>query len=672
LCIFVLIFFLFPPNLSCCSRLTQSNQQISEQLGEAQTQSRLGESEVVPLRFQVQRLKTEVDSTSRHSTWLEGELKSKNERLAAVRAEQAAEMAQIRSDLDQAITAKETAEGDVITLRQQTETLDTKVERLSRELLQTRKDASDSKLEFEEELVAERRLVSMQQEQLERLKQRHDRVVQDMESLQNMAAQAQEESRDELEERKLEVEIECKKIVQEQANAHKKVVEDLKQRLEDANRRRTQAEDGLLMIQTPASPRQGRQSLPAITAGGDASMETDDEPLNLTDMYTRWQEAEDHLKLEKTKRMQKDLLVERIRLEMEAKAPLLLRQKAEFEAALEQKEEYESRWKAALSETKSCRDELNDVQFELSAMARKKLEAQEEAKELAKQVQALLVSKNSGGSEVSVPDIPTSIKEMQNQNQRLLQEHRRVTARIAELEEKDKSDVWRQRAEESERELAGIQEDRKTQLVMVESIVQQRDLYRTLLMKHDTNLLGQESEEISALQIVKKQSERARTLEDRCMRLENDLNAARAELGTVGRDKETAAERLARYEILKQELTISVDKLQVELSSGKAEVARRQAEATFLREKCARLEETLERSRADLARATESKNELNRINAQLQKTVSVDNAEISRLESDLRQVRRMICDSPRIFCHRTPLSQVSPSFSALCVSCRPR
>jgi hypothetical protein len=60
-----------------CSRLNKSKLEDKEKLVDLETQAKLGDSEVVLLRYQVQRLTSKVDSISTHSQWLESELQSK-------------------------------------------------------------------------------------------------------------------------------------------------------------------------------------------------------------------------------------------------------------------------------------------------------------------------------------------------------------------------------------------------------------------------------------------------------------------------------------------------------------------------------------------------------------------------------------------------------------------
>ena len=613
---------------SIFSNLTKSNLQYKKQISEAEAESKLGESEIVPLRYQVGRLKGELDAMSAHSTWLAAELKSKTDELAAARAEQAAEMAELRADYDRVLSEKETAVSNHVAVRQQADNLESKVERLSRELLQARQEASENKLAMEEELVAERRLISLQKEQLDRVERRHDDVVKELESLQAKAREADEESHDALEQVKREMKEEYTRIVKDQDQKHADEIKELKRQLADANNRRQQAEDGLLSTTIPQ-----RQPLAEI-----ALDESSDVPTNPTDLYTRLVETQDALRSEKLERQKAEILLKKTYADIRAKGPALIRQRQEHELAVERCEEYQKRLESALSEVSAYRVESDELRVQLSDSLRRNKDLQEDTVELAKQVQALLVSKSGSGDSISASSIPSTVEEMQSQNQRLLQERRRLTETIAELEEKTKSDPWREKADAAEKEVEMLREERSRQEVMVDSLVQQRDLYRTLLHKHDSSLLGPGSEETSALQIVKNQSERTKSLQEKNSQLENELVAARGELSNVSRDKEAAAERLARYEALREELTKSVDRLQIEVSSCKAAVARSEADASFHREKCSRLEETLQRSREEVMQVTSSKNELQRITADLQKAVSTANAEKCRLESEMRQV----------------------------------
>lgn len=603
---------------------------------EIETQAKLGDSEVVPLRYQVQRLTVEMDSISSHATWLEAELKSKNEQVANLRTAHASDVAQLRRELDTTVVEKDELDGEATTLRRQLQGVQTKLERSALELRDSRNQASDKALEMEQESVASQRLITLQKEQMERLQARHESMSRQMESMKQLAKEAEQDGNNELQAKEQDWERKTKAILQQQTQDYKLQMADLTGKLEDANRRCKKAEDGVLLTDASSRPKPPRQPLAITNRAG-----VDDEPLNLTDLYGRVAEAEDALAAETLRRRKAEIRVARIEADIQARAPELIRQRRDYEMAIERQEEYKNRLQAALEEAQDARSQYNELQREMGRMQKRNKELEDDTSELAKQVQVLLVSRSTSSTATidGSSQVPASVVEMQSTNQRLLAEHRRLTARVAELEVMLQQGAWRNKAESFERELETLREDRKRQVVLVEGIVQQRDLYRALVNKQDSNLLGSQSEEVSALQVVKTQSERTKALEEGKKRLQNELAVARAELGTVSRDSEAASERLARYEAFNAELSKTVDRLQLQLSAAKADIARTAANAEFHKEKSVRMEETLERSREGIARVSASKSDLQRINQGLQEYVSKANAEASKLEGELEQVR---------------------------------
>ena len=56
------------------SRLTESKTALTAQLNEVQTQTQLSGSSAVPLKLELERVKTELGSVTTHSDWLSKEL----------------------------------------------------------------------------------------------------------------------------------------------------------------------------------------------------------------------------------------------------------------------------------------------------------------------------------------------------------------------------------------------------------------------------------------------------------------------------------------------------------------------------------------------------------------------------------------------------------------------
>lgn len=618
------------------SRLSQSNNAYKEQLTRIEAQANLDGSSVIPLQFQVQRLNTELDNLQAHSGWLEDELRSKAEDLAATRASRASDMAQLRGQVEAATTEKEELAVRNQHLNKQLEALQKKTDGLSRQVREARQDAIDTKLTMEEELGASRRLADLQKEQLERIQQRHDSMADQMQQLKALAAQAENEGDEREREQERQMKAVSRRAMHDQADDYERQIEAMKQEIDDANRRCKLAEDGLLAAETPATieaaagANSARLALPPTAATDD-----EDGPLNLTDLYARVAAAESSMNVERLKRKKTEIMFARLEAEIQSKAPMLIRQRQEYELAMERQAEYKKRMESALDEASAARNESSGLQSELGRLRTKNKELTQECKELAKQVQQMLIARST---ETTNPTVPQTVAQMQGANQRLLKEYKILTDRNKELEQMLKDNDLSQQVESFKKEVASLREDRRRQEIMVESIVQQRDLYRTLLNKQDSNILGG-IDETSAMEVVKRQSNRSKALEEEHKKLAKDLAEAQGQLSAVARDKEIASERLQRYEALNGELTSSVDRLQLELSIGRAAVARSEADSAYHKEKAERLEESQQRGRQEIDHLTSAKNRLMEINSGLEIAVSKANAESSKLEGELRQAK---------------------------------
>jgi len=596
-----------------------------------EVKSKLSNSEITPLIHENQRLQTEIDSVTAHSKWLEGELTRRVDELTKLKKESGEHTVSLQNKVYQLTQEKESGAARMLSLERSEEEMRIKVESLSKQVMQLKQEKLDAGVAAEQELTAERRLVQLQSEQIKRLERKHDDVVREMEGMQAKAQQALEESRKERQQRVERESEQLKKALEEQATQYESQLKELTHQVREADRRRVEVEDRFLAL--PSSTTTGATTHLAITAGGD---EGDDGVTSLTDLVLRLQQTTSDLNAERARRKKVELLFERIQADIESKAPILNRQRQEYESAMQRQDEYQERLEAQANELLVQRSDLRELNHELAATRKKNRDLQEESTELAKQVQALLMSRS--GAHVTPGDIPTSIEEIQSQNQRLLGEHRRLTSTVKELEDKLRSDALTIKLEDAEKELASLREDRQQQESLVSSIVQQRDLYRALLSKHDSKLLGTEEEEVTAIELTKRQSERANALETKNADLENELAAARGDLIRVNEDKEVIAERLARNETMVVNLTQSVDNLNMQVTTSKADAARTKAECTYHAERATRMEEALRRAKEETEHVANAKSELQRINHELQVAVSNANSERGRLESEKSQV----------------------------------
>jgi len=585
-----------------------------------ETKLKLTESSAVPLSYEVERTRKELDSLSAHTQWLEKELQERTDQLVQEKQKHSDQTLELSQKLDVTVVERDEYQSTVTALKKSQHDLRTKTEELALKLREAEQEAANIKESSTQEIQVERNLVALQQQQLDNRAHEYNRLIKEKESLTKLANQASQATKREVDSIRLKLEEESQQILNEQNERYSREVALLQSKLDDANRRRREAEDGFM---ASPRPRLAAPSRPMLMQGNS------EEPLGLTDLYERLAQAEDEAQKERTERKRLSLYIEKIQAEIEAKTPQIRREREEGQFAKQQLQESGARLEAALGEIKAVHQDLKEVTLDKEELTKQNRELKQETTELAKQVQALLVSR--AGGEVN-SDIPITVQEIQTQNQQLLQEHRRLSSTIADLEERLQDDPVQNKLEKAEEELKILREEREKQEAAVTGIVAQRDLYRAVAFSQNSALEGGEIDSLSNLADKNKQ------LAQRCAELETSLAKARSDLDGMVRDKETLEHRVARYEALTSELTASVDELQTKLSSAVASVARIESDAAYHRDKCTRLEELVDQSRAEAQRAQESAYQMQTVNANLQKAVSAANAEASKREHESRQV----------------------------------
>ena len=590
---------------------------------EVETKSKLTESSAVPLSYEVERTRKELDSLSAHSQWLNKELQERSDQLVAEKQKHSDQMLEITQKLDVAVAERDEYQSAVMALKKSQSDLRSKTEELALKLREAEQEAINIKESSTQELQAKDRLVAAQQEQLDNRAREYNRLVHEKESLTELANQASQTTKREVDNVRLSIQEETQQIIEEQNERHLREVALLQSKLEDAVRRADQAEDRVMTSPRPRL-RLGAPDRPLTLTQGD-----DEEPLGMTDLYDRLYQAQNALQKEQAEVRKLKLCLEKIQAEVEAKTPQILREKEEGQFAKQQLEESRARLNAAFGELEAVRQELKETTLDKEVLTKHNRELKQETTELAKQVQALLVSRAGGESN---SEIPITVEQIQTQNQQLLQEHRRLSRTVEELEEKLQNDPLQIKHEQVEEELRTLREEQEKQEAAVSGIVEQRDLYRAIAFSQDSSLEAGDIDSVSSL------ADRNRQLAQRCTELETSLTKARSDLDGMVRDKETLEHRVARYETLTTELTSSNDRLQTELSSAVASVARTESDAAYHRDRVGRLEELVDQARSEAQRAQESANQMQTVNANLQKAVSAAKAEASKREQESRQV----------------------------------
>ena len=588
--------FLIKVDFSIGSRLNETNEKLGAKVANTEMEAKLQESEAIPLLHERDRIKTEMESLQTHANWLQGELEAKTSSYQRLQHEAHDRQLQLQLQLQQTENEKDAAQVREEELRKIEGRLQTQVEQLSRDVMEAKKELADVKESSALQIQEERQFVNSQKEHLIRWEQRYNHAVRESEALKEAAGKVQASIDEQLDQARKEVETKYEELIRIQAS-------ELESRIEQ------------------------RESVLPIAAQQTQTGDDDDAPVGLTEVYELLEKAKSDLRKETLRANRAELEKRRIMEEVAERTPRLNRQREEYEIAMDQMTEYQSRLDDALRVKDEARADSDEARRAATKWRKQYDEKVAEAKLLASQVQTLLVSRAGGTSETNVP---LSVTNMQQQNQRLLVSNENLRKEVEELKERLNEDELASKLEESQAEIEALRDQRKLQLDAVEKIAQQRDLYKSLCNLESKSSHGQE---LTVQEFSKEQVERVKKLEKELADADEKLATVTSERDFLTREKEASEERLARYESYNGDLTKSLSRLESDLQVARGDLARGQSEAKYHSEKCVRLEESVHRGREELVHVTSAKNELQRINAELQHSLTESRSLVAQKET---------------------------------------
>jgi nucleoprotein TPR len=575
----------------------------------------LSSSSVAPLQFENSRLRAELESTNGHRKWLENELHSRSKEISEMKSKFSETDHNLRRLLNEAKTANDEYSAEIAAQKMQNESLQRRLDLSQREILEREENHANSLHEVRLELQAERRLVALNKENVARLEERYNDAVREIETARSLAAEAKQDHLRQIESLQVEWENDFNKRLLESNEDYEEKIEEYKRLLDSASVEKAQLEDQLMSI--------GGVRVPQIEWKSDS-----DEPMTLTKLYEKLSEAEDIIRKERGERKKLEMYLERVQKDVETFVPRQMQERKEYEFAMTQAHEIQIRLNDALEERQRAITELQRVEKELSDTTREYDICHRESNDLAHQVQKLLQRSLEDGDLAS---------EMADQNRRLIQEHHRMSVEIDELKTKLDNDSTQQKLMEFE----AMKDEMRNQAVLVSNIIQQRDLYRALLSKHDSKLLADASGG-GAIVATKDQLERFSEFENEKKDLADTISKLNAEVASLVNVKIGLEERLARTDSYANGLSTSLSKIQAELSAAHSATARSNAEASFHIQRVERLEESLQATKKELMHLTTEKQRFIDLNDNLQQKLSQSRDLEAKLQEDLRQAQVQI------------------------------
>ncbi|KPP68462.1 nucleoprotein TPR-like [Scleropages formosus] len=419
------------------------------------------------------RMEQEKELLQSQTTWMNAELKAKSEELLSLSRDKGNEILELKWNLENKEDEVKRLEEQVVSLKASNENFQKQAEDLMSKLREEKEQRTSMEEKFRNELNAHIKLSNL-----------YKGAAADSDAKTNKAIEARlqetEASKD-----KMEAEL------REKIQSMEKELENANELLSDSKHRGvgTHAEEHVTTM-SPTAAVVSKMVKPGM---------------KLTELYSAYVEAQDQLQLERLENKRVNKYLDDIVKEVEAKAPLLKRQREEYERLQKSVASLSARLEQATKEIHRLQKETDEANKHSSVLERDNQRLDQQLTDMSQQIRVLLVELEEArgnhvvhdDEDVSSTDISStsevisqrlvtfrSVEELQQQNQRLLAALRELGAAREEEEMEatsSRTTELEQTLHKAQHEVEQLREQRNHQMQLVESIVKQRDMYRILL-----------------------------------------------------------------------------------------------------------------------------------------------------------------------------------------------
>ncbi|XP_051768515.1 nucleoprotein TPR-like [Ctenopharyngodon idella] len=461
------------------------------------------QSSEVSIQHREKRMEQEKELLQNQNTWLNSELKSKTDELYTVSRDKGKEILELRCSLETKKEEVTRLQDQVNTLKKNNENMQKSTEDLMNKLKEAKEQRASMEEKYRNELNANLRLCKLYKDAAADSEAKNAELNRAVEELNKLLKEAMEANKGT--EKKL-AELQG---VREKAESdlHEKV-RNLEKELENANTR-------LAEFKRRGVPALTEEELTNLSPTAAAVAKIVKPGMKLMELYNAFVEAQDQLHLEKLESKRVNKVLDEIVLEVETKAPILKRQREEYENMQKSMTSLCAKLEQAMKEVHRLQKETDEANKRALGLERDNQRSKRQLADMSEQVSVLLVEvEEARGNQVVREDLSSavssssevqgsrqvafrSVQELQQQNQNLL-------AQIRDLEEQRERDQnqaktarqteLEQSLEKVQKELEQIKEQQNHQKHLADSAIRQRDMYRILLQTAGVELPPQGSE----------------------------------------------------------------------------------------------------------------------------------------------------------------------------------
>uniref|UniRef100_A0A3B4G4L8 Nucleoprotein TPR n=1 Tax=Pundamilia nyererei TaxID=303518 RepID=A0A3B4G4L8_9CICH len=449
------------------------------------------EAAEVNIKYKEKRMEQEKELLNSQTAWLNEELKAKSEDLLSLSRQKGNEILELKCSL-------ENKEDEVKKLQDQVTSLKTSNENLQKqneEMISKLKEAKEQHTSMEEKLRNELntniKLCNLhKQGAAADSEAKSKELSQAVEELHKLLKDANKALEDKLQE--------MNGVTDKTVGELKDRIQGLEKELDNANELLSSSK--LRPVASTSILTEEQMTTMSPTAAAISKIKPG---MKLTELYTAYVESQEQLQLERLENKRVNKYLDDIVQEVEAKAPILKRQRDEHERMQKSVASLSAKLEQAVKEVHRLQSEADEANKRSSVLERDNQRFELQLADMAQQVRVLLIElEEARGNhviheeEVSSADVSStsevisqhlvtfrSVEELQKQNQRLLAALRD----LSEAQEKEEFEATGNHGEleqslgKAQAELESLREQRSQQIKMTESIVRQRDMYRVLL-----------------------------------------------------------------------------------------------------------------------------------------------------------------------------------------------
>ncbi|KAL4707670.1 hypothetical protein ACJJTC_014851 [Scirpophaga incertulas] len=453
------------------------------------------QSKEINLQYREKRIEQERALLNSQIAGLTEEVNRLTSELQTIRLNNTSRLVNLETQLAEKVEELSAANETISQLNEVKKNLNNRAENLTQRLLEQREIENKMTENYKKELDAKTKLADLFKTMLDDAEAKTTELTEGITELQRLLNEATEKYGD-LETKYKQAELDHEELMEKK----NEVINSLKSEIEHAN--------DLLKAANAHNLDMALSDLAPSAATASKLLKSG---MSLTQIYSQLVKVSDELSQEKEENRRLNITINTIVQELEEKAPLLQKQKAEYEEALESNTALTQQIDTLLIECNRLRDDYGESSKIANHFTRENAKLKGELADLGRQVCFLLkeIEHSRGGlipngdhdssHTASSSDHSSSriisktlvtfgdIQELQTNNQKLLRMVRELTEKHEEFErhkEQFESGEMQNKIESLKNRVTELTEAQDRQTKMVNGLIRQRDMFKKLYHDH--------------------------------------------------------------------------------------------------------------------------------------------------------------------------------------------